>query len=168
LARQLSGDNYIGRQWDNPRDIFEVRISGIDRQIAESLRLEWWGSIWPNNGSGGWMRLDDPWNGKWVRINAKPKQNKLGQFVYRFPPLSKEEWHQALKTNQYPDKKQPVFRRTLKVRLISEAGNISSRSRLTVFGNSRWREASFDIETRTSHDVRLSGRIELINQNVNL
>ena len=31
FGRQLSGDNYIGRQWDNPRDIFELRISGIDR-----------------------------------------------------------------------------------------------------------------------------------------
>jgi len=163
FGRQLSGDSYIGRQWDNPRDIFEVRISGIDRQTAESLRLEWWGSVWPNNGSGGWMRLDDPWNGKWVRTNAKPKQNKLGQFVYQFPPLSKEKWRQALKPNQYPDKKQPVFRRTLKVRLISEAWDISSQSRLTVFGNSRWREASFDIETRTSHDGHLSGHIELIN-----
>lgn len=59
FGRQLSGDNYIGRQWDNPRDTYEVRISGIDRRVAESLRLEWWGSVWPNNGTGGWMRLDD-------------------------------------------------------------------------------------------------------------
>ncbi len=73
FGRRLSGDNYIGRQWDNPRDIYELRISGIDRRTAESLRLEWWGSVWPANGIGGWMRLDDPWNGKWVPANARPK-----------------------------------------------------------------------------------------------
>jgi len=66
FGRQISGDKYIGRQWDEPRDIYEVIISGIDKGIAESLRLEWWGSVWPNNGSGGWMRLDDPWNVKVV------------------------------------------------------------------------------------------------------
>ncbi|MHC4112706.1 MAG: hypothetical protein ACYSUY_16660 [Planctomycetota bacterium] len=163
FGRRLSGDNYIGRQWDNPRDIYELRISGIDRRIAESLRFEWWGSVWPANGIGGWMRLDDPWNGKWVQINAIPVSYKSGQFAFKFPPLGKEEWPQALKPNQYPDKKQPVFRNTLKVRLIAEGKNILSKARLSVFGNSRWRQASFDIETRFSHDGAMAGGIELTN-----
>ncbi|GAH80679.1 unnamed protein product, partial [marine sediment metagenome] len=70
---RTSGRQFIGIEWEDPRDIYEVRISGIDRRAAESIRLEWWGSVWPNNGTGGWMRLDDPWNGKWVPTNAKPK-----------------------------------------------------------------------------------------------
>jgi hypothetical protein len=163
FGRRLSGDNYIGMQWDNPRDIYELRISGIDRRIAESLRFEWWGSVWPANGTGGWMRLDDPWNGKWVRTNARPELNKSGQFVFKFPSLSKEEWPQTLKPNQYPDKKQPVFRNTLKVRLIAEGKNVLSKARLSVFGNSRWRQAAFDIETRFSHDGTMAGSIELTN-----
>jgi hypothetical protein len=81
FGRRLSGDNYIGRQWDNPRDIYEVHISGIDRRTAESLRFEWWGSVWSANGTGGWMRLDDPWNGKWVQINAVPVLYKSGHTV---------------------------------------------------------------------------------------
>jgi len=163
FGRQLSGDNFIGCQWDEPRDIYEIRIWGIDRRTAESLRLEWWGSVWPNNGSGGWMRLDDPWNGKWVRTNAKPKLNKSGQFVFKFPPLGKEEWSQSLKPGQYTDKKQPIFRNTLKVRLVSEERDIPSQSRVMVFGNSHWRQATFDIETRFSSEGIISGRIELIN-----
>ena len=163
FGREILGDNYIGRQWDEPRDIYEVYISGIDKSIAESLRLEWWGSVWPNNGSGGWMRLDDPWNGKWVQTNTKPKLNKSGQFVFKFPPLGKEEWPQPLKPNQNPDKKQPIYRSTLKVRLISEERDMPAQSRVMVFGNSRWRQATFDIETRFSHDSRLAGRIELTN-----
>ena len=73
FGRKLSGKDFVGIQWDNPRDVYEVRIKGINRQMSESLRLEWWGSVWPDNGSGGWMRLDDPWNGQWVRIDAKPE-----------------------------------------------------------------------------------------------
>lgn len=163
FGRRLSGDSYIGWQWDNPRDIYELRISGIDRRTAESLRLEWWGSVWPANGIGGWMRLDDPWNGKWVPANARPKLTGSGQFVFKFPPLSKEEWRQALKINQYPDKKQPVFRSTLKVRLIAEGKKVLSKARLSVFGKSRWSKTTFDIETRSSHDGKVSGRVELIN-----
>lgn len=163
FGRQLSGDNFIGWQWYEPRDIYEVRISGIDRRTAESLRLEWWGSVWPANGTGGWMRLDDPWNGKWVQINAIPVLYKSGQFVFKFPPLSPEEWPQSLKPDQYPDNKQPAFRSTLKVRLIAEGKNVLSNARLSVFGNSRWRQGTFDIETRFSHDGTMAGRIELTN-----
>ncbi|MHC4087558.1 MAG: hypothetical protein ACYSU3_20510 [Planctomycetota bacterium] len=163
FGRRFSGDKHIGLEWDNPRDIYEVYISGIDRRTAESLRFEWWGSVWPANGVGGWMKLDDPWNGKWVRTNARPELNKSGQFVFKFPPLSKEEWPQTLKPNQYPDKKQPVIRNTLKVRLIAEGKNVLSNAHLSVFGNSRWRQAAFDIETRFSHDGTMAGSIELTN-----
>jgi hypothetical protein len=163
FGRRLSGDNYIGLQWDNRRDIYELRISGIDRRTAESLRIEWWGSVWPNNGSGGWMRLDDPWNGKWVQVNAIREFDKSGYFVFKFPPLSKDEWPQTLNPNQYPDKKQPVFRSTLKVRLIAEGKNVLRNTRLSVFGNSRWRQGTFDIETRFSHDSTMAGSIELTN-----
>ncbi|NIP25979.1 MAG: hypothetical protein GWN67_16685, partial [Phycisphaerae bacterium] len=162
-GRRLSGDDYIGVQWDNRRDIYELRISGIDRRTAESLRFEWWGSVWPNNGSGGWMKLDDPWNGKWVQVTAIREFDKSGQFVFKFPPLSKDEWSQALKPNQYPDKKQPVFRSTLKVRLIAGRKNVLSNARLSVFGDSRWRQGTFDIETRFPHDGTMAGSIELTN-----
>ena len=163
FGRQISGDNYIGLQWDNWRDIYELRISGIEKWAAESLKIEWWGSVWPNNGTGGWMRLDDPWNGKWVQVSAIREYSKSGQFVFKFPPLSKEEWPQTLKPNQYPDKKQPIFRSTLKVRLIAERNNVLNNARLSVFGNSRWRQGTFGIETRFTHDGTMAGSIELIN-----
>lgn len=85
-GRRSSGRHFIGIEWEEPRDIYEVRISGIDRRVAESLRLEWWGSVWPNNGRGGWMRLDDAWNGQWVKVNTKPEPQRPDQFVFRFPP----------------------------------------------------------------------------------
>ncbi len=109
------------------------------------------------------MKLDDPWNGKWVQVTAIREFDKSGQFVFKFPPLSKDEWSQALKPNQYPDKKQPVFRSTLKVRLIAGRKNVLSNARLSVFGDSRWRQGTFDIETRFPHDGTMAGSIELTN-----
>ncbi len=46
FGQKLSGHNFIGVQWDNPRDVYEVRVVGVDQQVAESLHLEWWGSVW--------------------------------------------------------------------------------------------------------------------------
>jgi len=188
FGRAISGDRFVGIEWDNPRDVHEVRIAGADAELAPSLRLEWWGSVWPSNGSGGWMRLDDPWNGKWIRINAKPELNKSGQYVFKIPPLSREEWHLALKPEQYPHKQSPVFRRTLKVRVIAlrkstgrlsaesigllqvvDDGAIQNRLHLSVLGNSYWKEANFDIETRHRHSQSPSdkgtvpARIEVTN-----
>ena len=162
-GKALSGDNFVGLQWDSPREVYEVRIAGVNARLSDSLWLEWWASVWPDNGSGGWMRLDDPWNGQWVRINIKPKPDKSGQCVFKFPPLTRKEWQRALKSNEYPDKQEPLFRRTLKVRVVAESGVIPAQSQLSVFGNSRWKEASFDIETKFSHAGQVSGRIELVN-----
>jgi hypothetical protein len=168
FGRPISGDRFVGVEWNNPRDVYEVRITGVNAKLAPSLRLEWWASVWPSNGSGGWMRLDDPWNGKWIRINVRPELNKSGQHVFKFPPLSSEEWHQALKPGQYPNKKSPLFRRTLKMRVIAlpqgvEDEAIQNRLHLSVLGNSYWKEANFDIETRHTHNGTVIGRIEVTN-----
>jgi len=45
FGQKLSGHNFIGVQWDNPRDVYEVRVVGVDQQVAESLRVQWWGSV---------------------------------------------------------------------------------------------------------------------------
>lgn len=165
-GRKISGRNFIGIEWENPRDVYEVQIDGIDRVgplRPESLRLEWWGSVWPANGTGGWMRLDDAWNGRWIKINAKPEPEVTDRFVFRFPPLTKGEWNNALNSNQYPNKKEPIFRQTLKLRVTTEGQSIPPALRLRVFGNSRWRQASFDIETQHSQGKTVTGRIEVVN-----
>lgn len=172
FGRKLSGKDFVGIQWDNPRDVYEVRVKGISRQMSESMRLEWWGSVWPANGSGGWMRLDDPWNGQWLRIEAKPELTDQGQLVFKIPPLSKEEWHRALTSDQCPDRKAPVFRHTLKVRIVTEGkdsielsrtSNMPKQAQLIVLGSSCWRETSFDIETRLSNDGAVTSHLEITN-----
>ena len=178
FGQKLSGENFIGIQWDNPRDVYEVRVAGIDRQAEvgwasahqqddgganPTLRLEWWGSVWPDNGSGGWMRLDDPWNGQWVPVDSKPTPVGQDEFAFKFPPLSKKEWLKALKTSQYPTKEDPIFRRTLKVRVVAENKKMPSQAQLVVLGGSRWREATFNIETSLPNEGTAAVRLDLTN-----
>jgi hypothetical protein len=161
------GEDFPGVEWKNPRDVYEVRLAFPEEKAGgtpEDYVLQWWGSIWPGNGSGGWMRLDDPWNGRWV---SSPQQGVLekesGDLVFRFPPLTSKEWDKALKAGDYADKTPPLYRRTLKVRVVSKTDTLSERPRLAVYGDSTWREGSFDIEARFFQDGVRSGRIEIFN-----
>lgn len=163
----VSGENLIGVEWDNPRDVQQAHIIFGDAERTpptESLRLEWWGSVWPNNGAGGWMQLDDPWNGQWVRAASPAAQDEqTGALVFTFPPLAKQEWKEALDPSKYPDKQAPTFRRSLKVRVVARQGALPRGCRLAVYGKSRWREESFDVEARFNRDGERAGWIEVAN-----
>ena len=161
------GEDFPGVEWKNPRDVHEVRLGFPDEKTVgtrEDYVLQWWGSIWPANGSGGWMRLDDPWNGRWV---SSPQQGVLeketGNLVFHFPPLTSKEWDKALRAGDYAEKTPPLYRRTLKVRIVSKTTPLPKGSRLAVYGDSTWREESFDIEAKFFQDGVRSGRIEIFN-----
>lgn len=163
----LGSDNVIGVEWENPREVEEVvlRLPRGEAIPARSLSVEWWGSVWPNNGSGGWMKLDDPWNGQWVRVFGATFQRGASSatLTFAFPPLMRQEWKEALDPGKYPDKKAPVFRRTLKVRVVSDRTPFPSGCSVVVYGKSRWAEASFDIEARSKRDGENAGRVEIVN-----
>ncbi len=163
----LSGENLLGVEWTNPRDVRRVAVQfaeGAQIPPADSLHLQWWASVWPNNGTGGWMRLDDPWNGEWTTTTARAVREESAPILrFVFPPLDKTEWREALAPSQYPDGKAPTFRRTLKIRVVSEKEALPAGTRLMVEGNSVWREDSFDIEIRFQQDGTMAGRIEVLN-----
>lgn len=153
-------DEGIGVEWDNPRELSEVVLNGADPSSIASLKLQWWGSVWPGNGTGGWMRLDDPFNGRWVTVKASVKAWPDGRLAFTFPPLTKEEWDQEAR----PALKEPsTYRRTLKVRVLAENGNLPERATLSAYGESRWKEADFDIETRHTTDAAVTRQIGIIN-----
>lgn len=162
----VSGKDFIGVEWDNPRDVTTVGVVFPEGATVnpKPLRLEWWGSVWPNNGAGGWMQLDDPWNGQWVRVAANADPNKSAPtFMFTFPPLTRQEWKAARDPAQYPDKKAPTFRRTLKVRVVAEKGSLPRGCGIMVFGKSHWAEASFDVQMHFNQNGESAGRIEIVN-----
>ncbi len=153
----------IGVEWENPREVSEVVITGADPTAIASLKLQWWGSIWPGNGMGGWMRLDDPFNGRWVTVQPSVKAWPDGRLAFTFPPLTKEEWDQEANPAL---KEPPTYRRTLKIRIIAEGKNLSEKATLSAYGNSTWKEAEFDIESRHTTDAAVTRQIQVINGEV--
>ncbi len=142
--------------WEGCREVSSVLLAGIDAEAAARLRIEWWGSVWPQNGTGGWMRLDDPWNGKWVRIAAPPVQEGDAWRV-AFPPLSKDEWEPA-------GNRTDAWRRTLKLRVVDADGKpLPAGVRVSAFGASTWAEETIDLEHKLERDGELAVRMEVLN-----
>jgi hypothetical protein len=160
FGKRLAEAKAVGVEWINPRAVYEVHVLGVDAALADGLHVEWWGSIWPANGLGGWMRLDDQWNGKWVRVKTRAEAGQAGQLVFKFPPLTKKEWGKDAKP---PMKKPPTYRQTLKVRVVAEGKALPANTTLKIFGNSHWREECFDIERRCFQDGETGGGIEITN-----
>jgi len=162
FARPLPAGDGHGVEWDLLHDIYEVHVSGMDAAGSAGLRLEWWGSVWPANGTGGWKRLDDPWNGRWVQLSAEP-QTVDGRLVFKCPPLAKEEWEKTVEQDRYEDKRIPTYRRTLKLRLVTADGKPApSRAKLAAYGASTWKRATFNIECRHTDAGESVGRVDII------
>ncbi len=104
-------------EWTHPRDVRAVQVEFAGQAPKpEDIGVEWWHRIWPDNGGGGWMRLDDPFNGDWAR--AKTEAHQAGQGVeLRFAPLDTNEVA-GLKRTGF------VHRHTYKVR-VSAPGPVS-------------------------------------------
>lgn len=110
-----------GLQWEDPREIHEVKVHFADALPAEPLRLEYWGSRWPaqrlpkdrepGGGDVGWMELGNWHRGGWrVADTHMVVQGKSVAFTFR-----------PVNASEFPDQKDyPAdYRYTLKIRLVS-------------------------------------------------
>lgn len=163
FARASLEGRALAVEWDEPREITEVEVHSAEAELrADALRLEWWGSVWPAHGTGGWKQLDDPWNGRWVSVEARPERIAGGRALrFRFPPLSRAEWERA------PEKAsaEPILHRTtLKIRVVAaEEGPEPASLRVSAFGRPTWRRGAFDVEVRLSEDGARTVRLEVRN-----
>src|SRR5438132_105663 len=117
----LPGGN--GVLWEDPREIHQVIVSFAESPpAADNLRLEYWGSRWPQQhlpkdrepggADVGWMELGNWWNGGW-RVADTEATVSGNTVTFTFKPVSVKEFP-ALKG--YP----ASFRYTLKLRLASD------------------------------------------------
>lgn len=149
-------------QWNGPVRVQQVRVFAPASAQVRDWRVEWWGSVWPDNGTGGWMRLDDPWNGQWVKIATEPRSATDGAWIFDFPPLTRAEWSHALPDNRYPNQQAPSFRKTLKLRVVTGSGQpIPPEARVQIFGDAHWTEGAFDLHHRLARDGDVAFRIDV-------
>jgi hypothetical protein len=70
-----------GLQWEDPREIHQVTVHFAGAVPAEGVRLEYWGSRWPQQhlpkdrepggGDVGWMELGNWYQGGWRVADAQ-------------------------------------------------------------------------------------------------
>lgn len=99
-------------EWNHPRPVRAVTLrTGGEVVPADAFSLEWWHRVWPDNGTGGWMKLDDPFNGDWT--SARLDRAAHGDEVrLAFAPLTTNEVR-GVRNAGFP------FRQTYKLRLTT-------------------------------------------------
>jgi hypothetical protein len=113
-----------GVMWEDPREIHRMVVRFADAAPApERVRLEYWGSRWPEQhlpkdrepggGSVGWMELGNWYTYDWRAADADVKADG-NVLTFTFRPVNAKEFP---KLKDYP----AAFRYTLKVRVVSEA-----------------------------------------------
>ncbi|MBK9138533.1 MAG: hypothetical protein IPM17_07200 [Verrucomicrobia bacterium] len=63
-------------EWEHPRPVraVELRFAGAAPD-PRAIRVEWWHCVWPDADAGGFSRLDDPFNGRWVRALVRSAED---------------------------------------------------------------------------------------------
>ncbi len=89
-ALEVPAGHSVQVEWREPRDVARVAVRGEPPPRAEDLEISYWRNHWPDNGSGGWQKLDDPYNGQWVRVEGEAAAIPPG-LVIAFKPLSQIE-----------------------------------------------------------------------------
>jgi hypothetical protein len=128
-----------GVVWEDPREIHQVIVEfdGMAPPI-ESVRLEYWGSRWPEQhlpkdrepggGDVGWMELGNWYQGGWRIADTEPKTNG-SSVTFTFRPVNAKEFP-ALKDYA------ATFRYTLKLRVSPVSGQIKIK-RIQAFTDSQ-------------------------------
>jgi hypothetical protein len=145
-------------EWRNPREVQEVRLRSRDLLPAgEGVRIEWWYRIWPDNGTGGWMRLDDPFNGEWVTAQTQV-QAKGDECRITFRPLGTNEVSGIKRTGF-------VERQTYKVRITTPVPGVIEE--LRIYSDATLKQATLRFEFGCRRRDKEGGpRFEAVNSRI--
>ena len=146
--------------WEDPREIHKVVVHFAGAAPApENVRLEYWGSRWPEQhlpkdrepggGNVGWMELGNWYTYKWRVADAEAKADG-NTVTFTFRPVNAKEFP---KLKDYP----AAFRYTLKLRVASEAP-LPKIERIEAFTDStlepRSRQSGVEIRARREGQLR--------------
>jgi len=129
--------------WEDPREIHRVIATPSVPASSPSLRLQYWGSWWPERhlpkdrepggGDIGWLELGNWWKYGWRDADTDTESFPDGSFVtFRFHPVNRREF---AKVAQYP----ATFRYTLKLRVVDASGTpVAARLQAYTDSAVRW------------------------------
>jgi hypothetical protein len=134
-----------GLMWEDPREIHRVVVHFQDAApAADTVRLEYWGSWWPERhlpkdrepggGDVGWMELGNWWKSGWRVADTEAQANGKA-IAFTFRPVNAREFPKA---RDYP----APFRYTLKLRVASDQ-KLPAVERLEAFTDSQLESRAF-------------------------
>ncbi len=135
----LAPGGAIEIEWTQPRSIRAVEL-GFEPDVPppSSVKIEWWRRVWPDNGTGGWMKLDDPFNGRWTTVRAEAV-GETQSLRFRFMPLDADEAQGAKRLGI-------GHRHTYKLRVTCSAP--IQVTKLATFSDAVWKHARLRFEWR--------------------
>ncbi|MDO8588240.1 MAG: hypothetical protein Q7T82_14525 [Armatimonadota bacterium] len=144
-------------EWRHPRDVYlvEALFEGHAPR-PDDVTLQYWYHVWPDNGGGGWMRVDDPFNGRFVTAAVEADYSPY-MLQFRLKPLEKTE-------NEKIEKTGFDCRRTYKIRLRFAAP--ARVSELRCFTDSNWKSAEVKITHGNFAKEKWNGRFEARNARI--
>jgi hypothetical protein len=162
------GKDY-GVVWEDSRDIFHVVVRFAESKTigdAESIRLEYWQSSWPNRriprdrpsgaGSSGWLNVGDWFQGRWQKADAN-LDVKGETYTFTFNPINSKEFP---KLKDFPAR----YRSTLKLRVIADSA-LPRVNSFKAYTDSAWNALEFEVEWGgTAKQQQIwDGRLEIFN-----
>lgn len=134
----VPADGTVQLEWRQPREIYAVRLAfhGPAPKVGD-VKLEYYYHIWPDTGSGGWMRVDDPFNGDFVAAAIENTANDLNEIQLRMKALDKSENPKINKTGA-------EYRCTYKVRVIFKTA--AKLSGIQCVTDSIWKTAEVKVD----------------------
>ncbi len=150
-----------GVMWEDPREIHKVVVHFAEAAPApEKLRLEYWGSRWPEQhlpkdrepggGSVGWMELGNWYTYQWRVADADAKADG-NTVTFTFRPVNAKEFP-AMK--DYP----AAFRYTLKLRVVSDAP-LPKVEQIQTFTDSTLEPRTVNLEWKSATSGKLSADV---------
>jgi hypothetical protein len=156
----LTKEEGVGVKWEDPREIHKVVVHfASSAPASEKVRLEYWGSRWPEQhlpkdrqpggADVGWMELGNWYTGDWRAADTQAR-TEADALVFEFRPVNTKEFP-ALK--DYSAR----FRYTFKIRVNSDSP-LPKVSRIEAFTDSvfQQRMARLEWATPAANDVKVN------------
>ena len=140
----------VQMEWRQPRSVYSVRLvfDGPAPDMTD-VGIMWWYRIWPDGGDGGWMKLDDPFNGRFVVAAAEPSRDG-SSITLRIKPLDKSE-NPGVKLTAFD------YRETYKIRATFKTA--ARLAEIQCYTDSNWKTAEAKIDLKGQPwDGRLEAR----------
>jgi hypothetical protein len=137
-AVAIGSSDVVELDWREPRDVESVLLRG-DGFAPGKTEIAYWSHVWPDNGDGGWQRLDDPFNGGWLAVKARATRVNDG-VRFDFEKLTRDE--NPLVTEKTAG---ATFRRTYKLR-VRFGDRTSTLREIQAYTAAAWKEATVGLE----------------------